>query len=379
MSTPIRVLSFVLIFIAVLLLTVSTVAAQPVPLTTDADVARAHFEEGRMQMAHVQVERARTHLNAALAADPTFALAHLYRAWASATEEQQTHHLQQAQDHLADVSEGERLMVEAFQASVDGELDRARRLLNTVADQYPQDPHVLYIMVRGKMEQERYADAQATAERALEVDPSFAPAQNQLGYIALQAGDHARAERAFQEYIRLAPDQPNPYDSLGELYVEMGRYDEAIAQLDKALALNPTFPPSITRRAQANIEKANRRLTAAFADQDADAVAAGFTPNGMLLPNDGSMVVGTENIRALYAGAFAGGLDNIELDTREVQVLGDMALEFGRFIVRTGETIVEEGTYAVLWDPSGDTWKIHRDIWNAQAPSDTPASTTTAE
>jgi hypothetical protein len=67
------------------------------------------------------------------------------------------------------------------------------------------------------------------------------------------------------------------------------------------------------------------------------------------------------------------------VDTREVQVLGDWALEFGRFVVRTGETIAEEGTYAVLWDPSGDTWKIHREIWNAQAPSDTPASTTTAE
>ncbi|TQE98303.1 MAG: SgcJ/EcaC family oxidoreductase, partial [Spiribacter salinus] len=235
------------------------------------------------------------------------------------------------------------------------------------------------IMLRGKMEQGRYADAQSTAERALEADPSFAPAQNQLGYIALQAGDHARAERAFQEYIRLAPDQPNPYDSLGELYVEMGRYDEGIAQLDKALALNPTFPPSITRRAQANIEKANRRLTAAFAAQDADAIAAGFTPNGMLLPPDGLMVVGTEEIRALYASAFAGSLDNIEVDTREVQVLGEMALEFGRFVVRTGETIAEEGTYDVLWDPSGDTWKIHREIWNATPPSDTPPSTMSAE
>jgi len=78
MSTPIRLLSFVLIFIAVLLLTVSTVAAQAMPLTTGSDVARAHFEVGRLQMAHVQVERARTHFTAA---DSTFALAHLYRGF----------------------------------------------------------------------------------------------------------------------------------------------------------------------------------------------------------------------------------------------------------------------------------------------------------
>lgn len=101
-------------------------------------------------------------------------------------------------------------------------------------------------------EQERYAEA-----RALRAAPSFGPAHNQLAYIALQEADHTQAERAFVAYIRLAPAQPNPYGSLGELYIETGRYDEAIAQLDKALARDPGFT-NINRRAQAGIEKANR-------------------------------------------------------------------------------------------------------------------------
>ena len=42
----------------------------------------------------------------------------------------------------------------------------------------------------------------------------------------------------------MAPDQANPYDSLGEIRRTPGRYDEAIENLNKALALKPDFVES---------------------------------------------------------------------------------------------------------------------------------------
>jgi len=39
----------------------------------------------------------------------------------------------------------------------------------------------------------------------------------------------------------MAPDQANPYDSLGEIQAYTGHYDEAIANLNKALSLKPDF------------------------------------------------------------------------------------------------------------------------------------------
>jgi tetratricopeptide (TPR) repeat protein len=43
----------------------------------------------------------------------------------------------------------------------------------------------------------------------------------------------------------MAPDQANPYDSLGEVQAFSGHYDEAIANLNKALSLKPDFFESI--------------------------------------------------------------------------------------------------------------------------------------
>jgi tetratricopeptide (TPR) repeat protein len=39
----------------------------------------------------------------------------------------------------------------------------------------------------------------------------------------------------------MAPDQANPYDSLGEIQAYTGHYDESIANLNKALSLKPDF------------------------------------------------------------------------------------------------------------------------------------------
>jgi tetratricopeptide (TPR) repeat protein len=44
-----------------------------------------------------------------------------------------------------------------------------------------------------------------------------------------------------KKYQFMAPDQANPYDSLGEIQAFSGHYDEAIKNLNRALALKPDF------------------------------------------------------------------------------------------------------------------------------------------
>ena len=46
---------------------------------------------------------------------------------------------------------------------------------------------------------------------------------------------YAEAEAAFKKYIELIPGDPNPYDSYAELLMKTGRFDESIAQYQKAL------------------------------------------------------------------------------------------------------------------------------------------------
>jgi len=49
------------------------------------------------------------------------------------------------------------------------------------------------------------------------------------------------AEEHFKKYRYVAPDQANPHDSLGELYITTGRYGDAETTLEQAIEIKPDF------------------------------------------------------------------------------------------------------------------------------------------
>ena len=57
-------------------------------------------------------------------------------------------------------------------------------------------------------------------------------------------GDYEEAEKAFQKYIELVPDEANVYDSYADLLMKMGKYGESIELYYKALQIDETFGPS---------------------------------------------------------------------------------------------------------------------------------------
>ncbi len=351
------------LLVSVTVLAVSPTWAQSVPLTTSSDEARAHFEEGRLHAVHAEAEKAQGSFDAALAADPDFALALAYRASITPDAERQPF-LDRAIAHKGDASEGERLMVASYEALSSGDPDGELRLLGEVAARYPDDPFPSYTRAWRLYRLGRFDEAKAAAEATLAADPDFAAAHNLLGYIALDQGDHTGAEDAFKEYIRLAPERPNPYDSLGELYLKTGRYDEAAAQFEQALARDPDFTVSSANLIRARIEQGNARFEDAFARQDATALAALYTPDAMLFPPDSEPVTdGRDAIQAFWTGAFGSGLDGIDLGTLDVRSAGDVAYEQGIATIRAGGEVAVVAAYTVLWKQTADGWKLHHDTW----------------
>lgn len=350
--------------IALLLLLGPLVHAQRVPMTTASDEARAHFVRGLHALGHADFDRGRAHLDAALDADPNFALARMYRASTAPPTEREAH-MQQAEARLADVSDGERMMVEAYRANMDGDSDREIATLAAVAERYPDDPFPAFIAGWRHYGAERYAEAEAAGRQALAADPAFAPAYNLLGYTYLNRGNHAAAETALLNYVRLAPDAANPYDSLGELYLNMDRYDEAADLFERALARDPEFTVARDNLVRAHIGMVNQQFEAAVAAQDADALAALYTEGARLIPPGEPAVTGRDAIRGHWAAAFAAGVDGADLETHEVYAMGDTATELGAVDIRAGGQAAGGARYTVVWAKDGDAWRLHRDIWNS--------------
>lgn len=84
------------------------------------------------------------------------------------------------------------------------------------------------------------AKAKAAAEKALAIDDTLAEAHTSLGLIkVLTENDEASIEREFKRAIELNPNYPTAHHWYALHLKDVGRFDEAIAEIRRALEIDP--------------------------------------------------------------------------------------------------------------------------------------------
>ena len=83
-------------------------------------------------------------------------------------------------------------------------------------------------------------EAEQTYRRAIELRSHYWGGYYGLGLFLARQHRYAEAAEQFLQAAALAPDNSRAYGSLGGVYIYMGRYDEAIAALKRAIELRPT-------------------------------------------------------------------------------------------------------------------------------------------
>jgi len=212
-----------------------------IAITSTSDTARAYFEEGLRLQQNQRQDEARAQFSKAIEADPEFAQAHLYRAFSAVSAEDFQKHLAKAVMHAPNVSEGERLMIEAVQANTENNQVKGLEILERLVERFPNDKRAHQFLGGNYSDLNRDDMAIAQYQKAIAIDKNFAPAYNSMGYAYIQKEDYANAERAFKDYIRLIPDEANPHDSIADLYTRMGRHEDAIEHFKTSIELNPKF------------------------------------------------------------------------------------------------------------------------------------------
>src|SRR5256712_173006 len=96
--------------------------------------------------------------------------------------------------------------------------------------------------------------ARVAAERALRLDPHLAEAHQAQARLLWGPANHFFHERAIQEDRRalsLDPNMDRAHQHLGNIYLHIGMLDEAIAELQKTLAISPREDNALRRIAEA--------------------------------------------------------------------------------------------------------------------------------
>lgn len=78
--------------------------------------------------------------------------------------------------------------------------------------------------------------------KAIQADPKFPNAYNNLGTVLAVTKRESEAIINYKKAIELDQNYANAYNNLGTLYKDLGNYTEAVVTLQKAIKLNPSLP-----------------------------------------------------------------------------------------------------------------------------------------
>ncbi len=219
-------------------------ADELIPITTSSKSARASYLKARNLFENLRNADARADLQAAVAADPDFALCWLALAQSSTSAQEFFDNVGRAVELADRVSPGERLWIEGFDAGNKGLAHVQRQRYEALTRLHPRDPRAHNLLGTHHFIQQNWAAAIEAFGTATRLAPAFSPPYNMLGYARRFAGDEEGAEAAFRKYIELIPDDPNPYDSYAELLLATGRFEESIDMYRQALVQDPYFQAS---------------------------------------------------------------------------------------------------------------------------------------
>ena len=209
--------------------------AGKVRITTKSEDARKEYLLGRDLSERLLAQDSLQHFDKAIALDPDFATAELARANNSATAKEFFDHLNKAVALADKTSDGEKLLILANQAAVNGDVTKQKDELDQLVTAYPNDERAQFVLGNYYFGQQELGPAIEHYKKATEIAPNFSPTYNILGYAYRQQGDYANAEQAFKKYVELIPNDPNPYDSYAELLLKMGRFDDSIVSISQGV------------------------------------------------------------------------------------------------------------------------------------------------
>ncbi len=116
------------------------------------------------------------------------------------------------------------------------------------AEATPDNPQIAYKLALALDRTGDTAAERTALEQAVKLDPGFALAQNQLGYIASRSGDSASAEEHFRLAVRAAPGYTQAWISLAATLGMESRFTEAQEALASALKLEPANAQALQLR-----------------------------------------------------------------------------------------------------------------------------------
>ncbi len=211
-------------------------------ITTHSAEAYRYYLEGVEKISKFYTREAIADFNQALEYDSTFAMAYYYLS-----RYKDTDYINQAVAYSDKTTRLGKYYIEGRQALISGDAETYIDKMKTITVEFPDEKMVFYDLGLTFYERSQFEESKDYLLKAIEIDPSYKGAINSLAYAYDKLGDFENSILAINQYIALVPDEPNPYDSRGDLYAFNGEPEKAIESYMKALEIKPDYYESMRK------------------------------------------------------------------------------------------------------------------------------------
>jgi len=284
--------------------------------TPDIEAYRA-YDLGRLASSRFHYREAADHFAHALELDSAFALARFRRGitlFQLGQVSEGTAEVQRARREVAGLSERDRLFIRGF----DSFLTDTTTAIATVRElfrKYPdeKDARIIFASILAQLRGASDPEARRLLTETLQLDPSYAAGYNILAYSYAGDGDLVAADSLIRKYVELEPDEPNPWDSKGEILGLAGRHAEARDAYREALRIEPNFRAALDHLIGSHLMEDNPSGGRAELADHLESPIAEVRIRARALSGDtrlweGSIEEGLEEFRAGESEAVAAGL-----------------------------------------------------------------------
>jgi serine/threonine protein kinase/tetratricopeptide (TPR) repeat protein len=206
--------------------------------------AYRHYQLGVNLARRFLIAEAVRELEEAVRLDPQFALAYwrLAGAYASMGDLRKGQDLwpkvEQLQSRLPRNDQLEFQAQEAFRA---GDEAGGRQILDSLLKEFPRQDQARAQLASSLFTGGEPERAVSVLNDGLQLDPRNDIFLNQLGYAQAVMGNLPAALQANDQYLAVRPNEPNPWDTRGDILYQSNHDDEAVEAYRKVLALKPDF------------------------------------------------------------------------------------------------------------------------------------------
>jgi tetratricopeptide (TPR) repeat protein len=208
--------------------------------TTNVQALHARW---RSELAE-DIEEAQRYVAEAISADPNFGAAHLQKIELirrSGDRSALEVALGAASAPEVRYTPGEAAQLAALRAELAADIYQSAKATLAYARAQRSDPAVWLLSAERLLLAKQPGEAALAIGQAIRYQPESGDLWNQLGYAQAFAGNFDQAAASLRRYAELAPQSPNPLDSLGEVHFLFKRFEEAEGLFLQAAELDRNF------------------------------------------------------------------------------------------------------------------------------------------